>query len=311
MKTNRRQFIKQIAIGGSALGTAGFPILSFSENNLTKLTILHTNDLHSRIEPFPLSNSRNGGKGGFVHLNSLISEIRKKEKNILLFDSGDIFQGTPYFNFYKGEIEFKLMSKIGYDAATIGNHDFDLGVANLSTQMVHANFPFISANYDFSKTILKNKIDPYKIFKKGKFKIGVFGLGIALRGLVDIKKYKGVKYNDPVAVANETASFLKENKGCNLVVCLSHLGYKYRNNRISDVLLAQKTKNIDIILGGHTHTFMKEADRVKNLIDKEVVINQVGWSGLMLGKIDISFQENSDKLAIKSKGLSTGDSFIL
>ena len=114
----------------------------------------------------------------------LINSIREKEDHVLLLDAGDIFQGTPYFNFYGGELEFKLMSTMKYDAATLGNHDFDNGLIGLKKQLPFAKFPFLIANYDFSKTILKDKFNPYKIFNKGGIKIGVFGIGIELEGLV-------------------------------------------------------------------------------------------------------------------------------
>ena len=177
---NRRSFLKRVSLG--AVGLTMFNHKLLAQEDLIKITILHTNDMHSRIEPF--SSGKFKGFGGMAQRSSIINEIRKKEKNVLLFDAGDIFQGTPYFNYYGGEIEFKLMSEMKYDAATLGNHDFDNGLDGLKKQLKHASFPFITSNYDFKKTILKNKFKSYKVFEKQGVKIGVFGLGIKLDGLV-------------------------------------------------------------------------------------------------------------------------------
>ncbi len=252
----RRNFITQTAATGAFIGLGGLS-LSFSENTRKQITILHTNDVHSHIEPFGPTHPKNPNMGGVARRASLIQQIRNENPNTLLLDAGDIFQGTPYFNFYGGELEFKLMSKMKYDATTIGNHDFDNGLSGLLAQMPHANFDFISSNYDFSNTILDGQTSPYRIFNKDGVKIGVFGLGIELKGLVNENLYKETKYLDPVDIATDMTRILKEDKKCDLVVCLSHLGYEYNNETIiSDVQLASKTKNIDLIIGGHTHTFL-------------------------------------------------------
>ena len=210
----------------------------------------------------------------------------------MLFDAGDIFQGTPYFNFYGGELELKLMSQMGYDAATIGNHDFDGGIDGLKKQLVHANFPLINANYDFSDTILNGQTLPHQIFVKDKLRIGVFGIGIELEGLVPKTAYLQTKYSEPIKVAQEQARILKHEKNCDYVICLSHLGYKYDIDKICDTKLAGLTSDIDLIIGGHTHTFLEKADIVKNKDGKPVTINQVGWAGLALGRIDLVFDRN-------------------
>lgn len=285
---NRRKFIKQSSLG--FLGISLLPQISFAKQDDVKITILHTNDMHSHIHPF--KSGRNKGLGGMAQRAGLINSIRAKEKYVLLLDAGDIFQGTPYFNFYNGELEFKLMSKMKYDAATLGNHDFDNGLEGLSKQLPHANFPFLIANYDFSNTVLKDKFKPYKVFNKGNIKIGVFGIGIELDGLVPQKLYKNTLYQDPVEKGNYYASLLKEKENCDLVICLSHLGFKYKTNKMSDVKFAEKTHNIDLIIGGHTHTFLKKPVRILNLQKKEVLINQVGWGGINLGKIDFHFSQN-------------------
>jgi len=222
----------------------------------------------------------------------IVEKIRGEEEHRLLLDAGDIFQGTPYFNFFLGELEFKLMSEMKYDAATLGNHDFDGGIEGLHKQLPLANFPFIVSNYDFSDTLLEGKTKPYKIFQKGPLKIGVLGVGIELTGLVPEKHYKGTQYLDPITSANKYALELKKEQKCDLVICLSHLGYRYRNNKVSDIVLAQNSRNIDVIIGAHTHTFMKKAKTYRNLDEAEVIINQVGWAGMLLGRMDFYFERN-------------------
>jgi 5'-nucleotidase len=288
----RRDFIQKLSSGAILLGSNNFPIeaLANSKPEIVRWTILHTNDVHSRIDPFPMDGSNNQGLGGVARRAALIKKIRTQEKNVLLLDAGDIFQGTPYFNFYGGELEMKLMSAMGYDASTIGNHDFDNGIDGLLKQMPHATFPLLNANYDFKNTVLKDKIPPYKVFKKQGVQIGVFGLGIELKGLVPESLYKETVYQDPLSWGNKTAAFLKKEAKCDYVICLSHLGYKYREEKMSDIKLAEESRNIDLIIGGHTHTFLEKPDIRKNLDGQPVIINQVGWGGIMLGRIDVYFE---------------------
>lgn len=289
MKT-RRTFIKQIGLGTALVGLSPLQAFSSDAKKPIKLTILHTNDMHSHIEAF--SSGRNKGLGGMFQLSSLVKKIRQEEENILLLDAGDIFQGTPYFNLFGGELEFRMMSEMGYDATTLGNHDFDNGIDGIVNQMHHANFPFISSNYDFTNTPLENRVISHQIFRKSGLKIGVFGIGIELNGLVDPKLYGNTKYLDPVQVANKKATYLKNKLNCDLVICLSHLGFKYKSDKISDVKLAKQTKNIDLIIGGHTHSFLNEPVILKNKAQKKVLISQVGFGAIKLGKIDFYFDEN-------------------
>ena len=221
-----------------------------------------------------------------------------EEKNVLLLDSGDIFQGTPYFNFYGGELEIKLMSAMQYDASTMGNHDFDGGIEGFAKQLPHANFPFLCGNYDFSKTILAGKTQSYKIFTKDKIKIGVFGVGIELQGLVDEKCFGKTIYNDPLETANRLSKQLKEDEKCDLVICLSHLGYRYDGSKkISDAVLAEQSRNIDLILGGHTHTFLDTPEQFKNLEGRKVLVAQTGFGGIRLGRIDFFIDCRSGKIS--------------
>jgi 5'-nucleotidase len=302
---NRRKFISKAALATGALlvspRIAGAAQLFETPK---RLTILHTNDVHSRIDPFPMDGGRNQGLGGVAARSKLIRDIRSTEENVLLLDAGDIFQGTPYFNIYKGEPEIKAMSAMGYDACTIGNHDFDAGMEDLALQLGrHASFPMIVSNYDFSRTPMENKYVPYKIFNKGGIKIGVLGVGIELQGLVPDNLYGNTKYLDPVQKANETADKLKR-ENCDFIVCLSHLGYKYQENKISDLILAKESENIDLIIGGHTHTFMERPEVIKNKKDDDVLINQVGWAGIQLGRMDFIFEKKKKKNLAGSQSIS-------
>lgn len=302
--TSRRFFLRKAAIGGGLLLVPGLAGAAGLFNPAApRLTILHTNDWHSRIEPFPDDGGRNANQGGAVRRLRLIEQIRAAEPNVILLDSGDIFQGTPYFNFFSGELEMKLMSQMGYDAATIGNHDFDAGMENLATQLKHAKFPLLTANYDFKETPLEGKTLSHQVFDRGGLKIGVFGLGIELDGLVPDNLYGKTQYQDPIETGNATAKLLRHQKKCDLVICLSHLGYKYRDDKVDDVKLAAASKDIDVILGGHTHTFLNEPTVVDNQLGDPVIINQVGFGGLRLGRLDITFPGNSKRRCVACNNL--------
>ena len=293
----RREFIEKTA-ASSALLSLGLSLSSFDSAKTKQLTILHTNDVHSYIDPFPADHPRNANMGGVARRAALIETIRKENPNVLLLDAGDFFQGTPYFNYYGGELEFKLMSMMKYDASTIGNHDFDNGLQGLYAQLPHATFDFISANYDFKNTVMDGFVKPYKIFDKNGIKVGVFGLGVELQGLVDKKMYGETVYNDPIETAQDMVRILKKEQKCDLIICLSHIGYSYRNEpeKICDLKLAALTNDIDMIIGGHTHTFLDKPTIVKNLDGKEVLVNQVGCYGINLGRIDVFFDSNKNKI---------------
>ena len=292
----RRDFIEKTA-ASAALVSIGGTLSSFDSVNIKHLTILHTNDVHSHIDPFPADDPRNANMGGVSRRAALIESIRKENPNVLLLDAGDIFQGTPYFNYYGGELEFKLMSMMQYDLSTIGNHDFDNGIQGLFAQMPHATFEFVSANYDFKNTAMDGLVKPFKIFNKNGIKVGVFGIGIELNGLVDKKMYQETVYSDPVEASQEVVRILKKEQKCDIVICLSHLGYSYKNEptKISDLKLAEMTKDIDLIIGGHTHTFLDKPTVMKNLDGKEVLVNQVGCYGINLGRIDFYLDSNKAK----------------
>ena len=293
---DRRKFLKNSVFGSLALGST-IHNYSCETGDLKKITILHTNDVHSHIEPFSSEHSEFPNQGGFERRSTLVNSIRKNNPNTLLFDAGDIFQGTPYFNFFNGELEFKLMSLLKYDAVTIGNHDFDNGITGLYEQMPKASFDFLISNYDFSNTVLDGKTKNYKIYNKSGIKIGVFGLGIELEGLVTKELYKETKYLDPIEISRDISDKLKFEENCDLIICLSHLGYKYNNlpERVCDYNLAKKSNHIDLIIGGHTHTFMEKPIVLKNEKGNDVIINQVGCFGLYLGQIDFFFDRNNKR----------------
>jgi 5'-nucleotidase len=298
MSVTRREFVKSLAIG-SAVALSGVPLWLSANKDYDKLTILHTNDTHSRLDPFPPTDHRYPSMGGYARRASIIQDVRLKEKNLLLLDSGDIFQGTPYFNFFGGQPELQLMSKMGYDASTIGNHEFDNGLDGFLKVYPFAEFPFISSNYDFSDTILNGKIITHKIFSRGNLKIGVYGLGINPEGLVSKSLYGNTKYLNPISTAIDMENILKKDFKCDLVICLSHLGYSYETNQISDVVIAENTRHTDIILGGHTHTILEKPDKKLNLEKRTVHIGQTGINGIRIGRMDIWFDENNGEKFIE------------
>jgi len=305
----RRKFLYNLSLAGAGLYAVGAPTSLFGKDKTqtTKLTILHTNDVHSRLDPFPMDGTKLQGMGGVSARTALIKKIRQQEKNVLLLDSGDILQGTPYFNFFKGKPEFDIMSEMGYDASTIGNHDFDAGVERLAELALSAKFPLLNTNYSLENSPLQKIVRPYKIMTMDDMKIGIFGIGIELKGLVPKESYGDITYNDPLAIANKTAAFLKKEKKCDLIICLSHIGYKYSSPKVNDIMLANNSKDIDIILGGHTHTFLDKPDLQKNLQGETVLINQVGWAGLRLGRLDIVFEKNNKKSCVSCDNMWVRD----
>lgn len=295
LQMNRRSFIRKIGWGTAGFTLGAVPYELLANDDFVTISILHTNDIHTHIEPFVSSNPRYDGKGGLARIAKLAENYRQKNPNTLLFDAGDMFQGTPYFNFYKGELIFKLMTAAGFDAGTIGNHEFDNGLEGIHEPLPNAGFPIINSNYDFSDTVLAGEFPRWKIFKKSGIKAGVYGLGIELNGLVSELNFGNTVYHDPRDVALEMESFLKNDKQCDLVVCLSHLGLQYRENRISDRIIAEETSMTDLIIGGHTHTFLEEPVVLKNKAGKQVIVNQAWWGGLVVGQIHFVFERAGKK----------------
>ena len=286
---NRRSFIKKSLVVAAASAVNTTSVLALTDSNEIRVSILHTNDWHSRIEAFPMDGGKYQGLGGAAARKKLIDQVRKEMKSVLLLDSGDVFQGTPYFNFFHGALEIELMNQMGYDAGTIGNHEFDAGMESLAKALDMAKFPFLSSNYHVENTPLKNKLLNTKIFQFENIKIGVFGVGIDPEGLVPATLCENVRYEDAISKAEEISFLLKKNMHCDYVICLSHLGFKYEDAKISDHTLAQNTSYIDMILGGHTHTFLDAPILLENKLKNEVIVNQVGWAGIHLGRIDLIF----------------------
>ena len=289
----RRTFIKNTTATAGLIGLGGMSLASYTKSSLKKITILHTNDVHSHIDAFPNNHSTWANLGGLGRRASLVDSIRKENPNTLLLDAGDIFQGTPYFNFYGGELEFKLMSMLKYDAATIGNHDFDNGIDGLYAQLPHAKFKLLSANYDFKNTVMNGHVEPYTTYIVDGIKIGIYGLGIALEGLVTKSLYKETIYLDPYEIASDCERKLKLEEQCDMIVCLSHLGYEYEDSALErkpdDLELAARTQYTDLVIGGHTHTFLDKPTVVTNKAGNNILVNQVGCFGLNLGRIDFYF----------------------
>jgi len=302
MAVNRRQFIQQSALASGAIIASANGVKASVFNNTKAadtITILHTNDVHSRLEPFPMDGSRNAGLGGVATRAAIINQIRLETDNVLLLDAGDIFEGTPYFNIYKGEPEIKAMSMMQYDAATMGNHDFAAGIDNFAYQLQHASFPILLCNYDLSNTAMATKHLPYKIFDKKGIKVGVTGVGIELQGLVPENLYGNTIYKDPIESVNSTTKILKQ-AGCDMIICLSHLGDKYEDNKVSDEVLAKNCFDIDLIIGGHTHRFFSEPRKYINRNGGDTLVNQVGWGGLSLGRLDYKIDVKKNKKNVKA-----------
>ncbi len=252
------------------------------------LVILHTNDVHSNIEP--LTSGRNAGFGGFERRASYIKSIRETHPNVILLDAGDYNQGTPYYTMFKGEVEVMLYNAMGYDAVCLGNHEFDDGKEALAQRLKNADFKTLCANYDLSESPLNDLVEPWIIIERGGRRVGIIGVMLDLKGYVPESARAGIKYRNPIGVVNKIAKRLKSKERCDLVIVLSHLGFDGGTvDRPSDTILAQRSKNVDIIIGGHSHTFLEEPAIILNRSGKGVIVNQTGALGVYVGRIDISF----------------------
>jgi 5'-nucleotidase len=302
---SRRKFLKASMIGGMVAASPrsvfdwfsnpaslfGAPLLDVQPGE-TLITILHTNDTHSQIDPLPANDRLYPDNGGVSRRATLVKRIRKENPNTLLIDAGDVFQGTPYFNFYRGEVEYKAMSLIGYDVVTLGNHDFDNGVDALAAAMKFANFDFVSANYDVRGTPLEKRVKPYAVRVLGGIRVGLFGMGVSPANLITPENFKGVTYRDPVQAAKETVATLRTKERCTLVIGMSHLGYyaNPRNGEVGDSQVAAQVNGIDFIASGHTHTFMKQPVLQKTPSGGNTIIFQVGRSGIFVGRVDLKLR---------------------
>lgn len=256
-----------------------------------ELVILHTNDTHSCIYPLSsnLADTTLAGRGGYLRRINMIKQEREKAPELLLFDSGDFSQGSPYYTLFKGDIEVNLMNMMGYDACTIGNHEFDYGLENMARLFRMCKFPVLCANYDFTGTPVEGLVKPYTIIKRNGIKIGIFGLSPKMDGLVDYKNCKGVKFIDPVQKAGEMADLLKKKMKCDVVICISHIGWDM-GKLTDDQDVIGGTRNIDIVLGGHSHTYLEKPMFVKNADGKDIPVDQNGKHALYVGKIIMQYK---------------------
>ena len=268
-----------------------FVSLSGQAKKHKQLVILHTNDTHSQIFPISaqLPDTMKAGRGGFLRRIALLKEERQKHPDLLYLDSGDFWQGSAYFTMFKGDVEIGLMNQMGIDASTIGNHEFDFGLDNMAEMFKKANFPILSANYDFTGTVMEGVVKPWIVIKRNGLKIGVFAVNPKLKGLVSDKNCPGVKYLDPAKVALETATMLKQEKKCDMVICISHLGWNSGRGE-DDQYMIKGSRNIDLVLGGHTHTYMEELQYENNLDGKPVPVDQNGKAAIFVGKIIVDLK---------------------
>ncbi len=259
--------------------------MSVNAGKQTKIVILHTNDTHSQVEPAESNNM-----GGYARRMGEINKIRSEEPNVLLVDAGDFSQGSPYFNFFNGRIETKALEMMGYDALTLGNHEFDNGLDTLASVLKLVKLPIVNANYDLKNTPIAPFVKPFIIVRKGGLKIGILGIGVNLRGLAYQKNFAGLILNDPIRTAAETSDYLKHNLKCDLVICLSHLGTSYEDSSPTDYDLVAASRSIDVVVGGHSHKILENVT-AENVSGRKILITQMGKSGLNLGRIDLTFEK--------------------
>lgn len=267
---------------------AAIPVMAKNK----QLVVLHTNDTHSCVMPMNpnLADTAMADRGGYLRRVAMIKEERKQSPDLLLFDSGDFSQGSPYYTLFKGDVEVGLMNEMKYDAATIGNHEFDFGIDNMVRLFKMAKFPIVCANYDFTGTELADIVKPYVILHRQGLKIGVFGICPELKGLVSTANYGCIKYEDPIQKANETAEILKKKEKCDVIICLSHLGWDI--DGIDDTELIPATRYIDLVLGGHSHTYFKQLQYLNNLDGQPVGDDQNGKSAIYVGKMTLDIVKN-------------------
>ncbi|NBC28344.1 MAG: bifunctional metallophosphatase/5'-nucleotidase [Bacteroidetes bacterium] len=286
---DRKAFLKQSA--AYAAGSLFFaPLLGSPGSTNQQLTILYTNDTHARLDPFPENAREFAGLGGIARRANLIKEIRKRQEHVLLLDAGDVFQGTPWFDLYGGEVDLELMSTIGYDAMAVGNHEFDRGLLGLADAAQKASFPLLAANYSVHKTPLNGVVQRFVTRRIAGVKVGIFGLGIELQGIVDPKRYGSVQSRDPIVWANGMVTSLRRYHNCDVIICLSHLGYTYEGSRMDDRAIAKQVEGVDLIIGGHTHTFLDSPAEILNPGGTRTLVTQMGHSGIRLGRIDIDLE---------------------
>lgn len=299
--SSRREFLKKTSLLtlGFASGVGG----NFPEGKKRhgQITILYTNDTHARLDPFPSNAREFAGLGGIARRASLIKKIRYEEEHVLLLDAGDVFQGTPWFDVYGGAVDLELMTEMNYDAMVIGNHEFDRGPEGFAEAAKKAGFPILAANYIARNSPMNPFLQDQIIKEFEGFTIGIFGLGIRLDGTVDPKLRNGVRSFDPVRSAERAVNSLKNFYSCDFIICLSHLGFKQNFGGIDDQNLVKSVSGIDLVIGGHTHTFLDKPVPVTNPSGQDTLITQMGHSGIRLGRIDISLNSNEGAFLADSR----------
>lgn len=292
----RRGFLERVVVAGAGLGLVGMRPMGFFGGvaGSKVLTIMHTNDTHARIDPFPEGAGVYEGLGGVVRRAALIRKIRSENGNSLLLDAGDVFQGTPYFNFYHGALDLELMSMMGYDATTVGNHEFDNKVKGFVNVAHKANFPYLISNYDFAEAPAMGAFTSrFTIRKMAGVRVGIFGLGVAFENLVLPELHEGVRHLDALEVAGKMVWKLRREQSCEMVICLSHLGLEYTSEQVSDRVIAREVEGIDLIIGGHTHTLLERPVVWERAVGRPTVISQVGHAGVVLGRLDFEFDRRN------------------
>lgn len=285
---SRKEFLKRTSVlaAGSFI-PFGLTSQAYARSN-DDITILYTNDTHARLDPFPANSKEFAGLGGAARRATLVKQIRSVQKNVLLLDAGDVFHGTSWFDVYGGEIDFKLMSEMNYDAMAVGNHEFDLGPDGFATAARQSNFPFLAANYIVRNTPMASFVQRQIVREFNGFKIGIFGLGIGFEGVIDRSLTGNVRAADPIRNADQITKYLKDSLRCDFIICLSHLGYRYPDRRVDDYDVARAVDDIDLIIGGHTHTFLDKPTLIQKESGKRTFITQMGHGGVRLGRIDLS-----------------------
>ncbi|GAB4380569.1 MAG: metallophosphatase [Calditrichia bacterium] len=289
---NRREFLRTGLLAGAALQFPHFWIKAARAQRHVRITLLQTNDTHSRIDPFPMDGGRYQGLGGIARRSSLVKQIRQQNPLTLLVDAGDVLQGTPYFNLFKGTVEYKTMSRCDYFASTLGNHEFDNGVDALFQDLQHAEFDIVNCNFDFGETPLSKRVKTFTTQTMGPIKIGITGVGIDFVDLVAPKNHQGVQYINPFKPLQRVVNYMRNELECSLILVLSHLGYQPHSGKPGDTDLAREVDGIDWIVGGHSHTFMDKPDVITSKGGHTTRILQVGWAGIILGRTDFIFEEN-------------------
>ena len=256
-----------------------------------KITVLHSSDTHSCILPLNknLADTMLADRGGFLRRIAMLKQERKADPDLLLFDCGDFSQGSSYYTMFKGDVEVELMNRMHYDAVTIGNHEFDFGLENMTRLFKMATFPIVCSNYDFADTELKDIVKPYIVLKRKGVKIGVFALCPPLQGLVSTKNYGPLKFLDPVEVTDRMVDVLRNQEKCDVVICLSHLGWEVSEYPDNEVI--RRTSGVDLLLGGHSHTYLKTLGYETDKTGRQVPVDHEGKHGVFVGKIQLTLEK--------------------